>query len=115
LGGGWVYYRLSQPYQGFSQPVFVEFSHGTSTRAMADTLAQKGVVENKWLFLAARALRRGKNLQAGEYKFDKPASPLDVFGRIARGDIYYVELLVPEGFNMFDIADALGKVSTIRP
>jgi UPF0755 protein len=115
LGGAWIYYRLSQPYQGFSEPVFVEFAHGTSTRAMADVLARKGVVEDKWLFLAARALRRGKNLQAGEYKFDKPASPLDIFGRIARGDIYYMELLVPEGFNMFDIADAVGKLGTMRP
>jgi UPF0755 protein len=114
VGGAFIYYRLSQPYQGFSQPVFVEFARGTSTRAIADTLAQKGVIENRWLFLAARALRR-RNLQAGEYKFDKPASPLDVFGRIARGDIYYMELLVPEGFNMFDIADAVGKLGTIRP
>ena len=115
LGGAWVYYRLNMPYQGFSEPVFVEFARGTSTRAMADVLAEKGVVEDKWLFLAARAINRGKNLQAGEYRFDRPASPFDVFGKIARGDIYYMELLVPEGFNMFDIAEAVGKLGTIRP
>jgi UPF0755 protein len=77
---------------------------------MADLLAQKGVIKDRWVFLAARGLRRGVNLQAGEYKFEKPASPLDVLGRIARGDIYYVEFLTPEGFNMFDIAEAVAKV-----
>ena len=107
VAGGYVYYRLSQPYQGFSEPVFVEFPHGTSTGQMATILADKGVVQDRWLFLAARVVRRGSQLQAGEYRFEKPASALDVLGRIARGDIYYMELLIPEGFNMFDIAGAV--------
>jgi len=115
IGAGWAFMQLNRQYEGFSQPVFLEFERGTSTRAMARQLADKGVVESPWLFLAARTLRRGVNLQAGEYKFDKPASPLEVFGRIARGDIYYMELLIPEGFNMFDIAEAVGKLGTVSP
>jgi cell division protein YceG involved in septum cleavage len=57
LGGVWLFYRLDQPYRGFSAPVFVEFAHGTSTRDMAATLKKKGVIADDWLFLAARALR----------------------------------------------------------
>jgi UPF0755 protein len=82
---------------------------------MATVLADKGVIESRWLFLAARGLRRGATLQAGEYKFEKPASPLEILGRLARGDIYYMELLVPEGMNMFDIAEAVGKLGTMQP
>jgi UPF0755 protein len=111
--GGYLFYRLTQPYQGFSEPVFIEFPHGTGTEAMADALTSKGVVKDRWLFIVARAVRRGQ-LQAGEYKFDKPASPLDVYARIARGDIFYLELLVPEGFNMFDIAAAVEKLGFVR-
>jgi UPF0755 protein len=106
----WISSQLNQTYKGFSEPVFVEFAHGTSTQQMATELAQKGVIRDQWLFLAARALRRGVNLQAGEYRFEKAASPLDVIGRIAHGDIYYVEFMVPEGFNMFDVAEAVSKV-----
>ncbi len=115
VGGAWVIHLLNQPYKGSSDPVFVEFAHGTSTRSIATILAEKGVIQDRWLLLAARGLRRGTNLQAGEYKFDKPASPLTILGRLARGDIYYMELLVPEGFNMYDIADAVGKLGTMRP
>jgi len=115
IGGAWVLHRLNQPYKGFSDPVFVEFARGTSTRSIATVLADKGVIKERWLFLAARGLRRGTNLQAGEYRFDKPASPFEIMGRLARGDIYYMELLVPEGFNMYDIADAVGKLGTMRP
>jgi UPF0755 protein len=114
LGGGYVYYLLAQPYKGFSQPVFLEFARGTSAGAMADQLASKGVISRPWVFLAARALRR-RSLQAGEYKFDHPASALEVYGRIARGDIFYRELLVPEGYNLFDIAGAVEKLETIKP
>jgi UPF0755 protein len=110
-GGAYLAYRLTQPYKGFSDPVFLEFPRGTSTEAMASELASKGVIRDRWLFLAARAFRR-TNLQAGEYKFDKPASALDIYGRISRGDIFYMELLIPEGYNMFDIAGAIGKLGT---
>src|SRR5437773_2465189 len=103
-GGGYVLYRLNLPYRGFSEPVFLEFPRGASTREMSVALERKGVVPSRWLFLAARVLRRGAKLQAGEYRFDKPASPLAVYGRISRGDIYFMELLVPEGFNLFEIA-----------
>jgi UPF0755 protein len=115
IAGGWVFSRLNQSYAGFPSPVFVEFARGTSTRAMATELAKKGVIQDRWLFLAARAIRQGTTLQAGEYRFDKPESPLEVFGRISRGDIYYMELLIPEGFNMFDVAEAVGKLGTMKP
>ena len=115
IAAGYGAHELNHPYKGFSEPVFIDFAHGTSTRQMASTLAQRGVIENPWVFLAARTLRRGVPLQAGEYRFEKPSSPLDIFGRIARGDIFYEELLVPEGFNMFEIADAVGKLGMLSP
>ncbi len=95
---------LSSPYAGFSRETFVDFPKGTSTRYMAQMLENAGVVRHSWAFLLARALRRNATLQAGEYRFTKPESVLDVFDRIARGDIFYYELMVPEGKNMFDIA-----------
>lgn len=112
---GWTFYQLNQPYSGFSEPVFVEFPKGTGTRQIATVLANKGVIRDRWLFLAARVFERGRNLQAGEYQFTRPASALEVFGRIARGDIFYLELLIPEGYNLFDIAAAVGKLGTIQP
>src|SRR6185436_8781974 len=57
-------------------------------------------------FLLTRALRPSAKLQAGRYRFTAPASPLTVYGRIARGDVAYQELSIPEGQNMFDIASA---------
>jgi UPF0755 protein len=104
---GYAIVRLNQPYQGFSGTVFLDFPRGTSTSAVAQRLAQAGVVSSRWDFWLARFVERNRKPQAGEYRFEKPATPLEVFDRLARGDIFYYELKVPEGKNMFDIADAV--------
>ena len=104
--GGLAFYRLQQPYQGFRGETFVEFPRGTGTSGIADALVQAGVVRSRWDFLLARVASRTRVLQAGEYRFNRAASPLDVVGRIARGDVFYYELVIPEGRNLFDIATA---------
>jgi UPF0755 protein len=114
LGGGYALYRAVWPYQGFSGAVFVEVPRGTSSGGVADLLAKQGVVRSRWDFLlarsAARFTARGSVLQAGEYKFDRPASPMEIVDRMARGDVFYYTLAVPEGQNMFDIAADLEKL-----
>lgn len=102
--------QLNTPYSGFSRETFVDIPKGTGTRQMAELLQNAGVIRNSWAFLFARAIRRGRTLEAGEYRFAQPASTLDVFDRIARGDIFYYELVIPEGKNMFDIAAAAERL-----
>ena len=104
--GGFAFYRLQQPYQGFRGETFVEFPRGTGTSGIADALVQAGVVRSRWDFLLARVASRTRILQAGEYRFNRAASPLEVVSRIARGDIFYYELVIPEGRNLFDIGAA---------
>ena len=96
-------FELTTPFAAFQQATFVDFPKGTSTREMAAMLRNSGIIRHAWTFEAMRLLRPHARLQAGEYRFTKPASVLEVFDRIARGDIFYYELVVPEGNNMFDI------------
>lgn len=110
VGGGCAAWRLAQPYQGFSGETFIEIPRGTSSGGIADMLAAAGVVRSRWDFLIARMMNRGRVLQAGEYRFHKPATAAEVYGRIARGDIFYLELVVPEGRNLFDIATAAEQI-----
>ncbi len=104
LAVGFVAIRETMPYRGFRGDTFVDIPRGTSRSGIADMLARAGVVRTRWDFLGARLFGRGRLLQAGEYRFNRAASPLEVYDRIAAGDIFYYELVVPEGRNMFDIA-----------
>jgi UPF0755 protein len=114
LVGGFLAYRALAPYQGFSGETFVEIPRGTSTQGVAQKLAEAGVVRTPYDFLLARTTERRRVLQAGEYRFDHAASPVEVFDRIARGDVYAIEFVVPEGKNMFDIA-ALAEQAKLFP
>lgn len=114
LAAGFLAYRLESPYQDFTGTTYIELPHGTSTDGIAQALATAGVVRSRWDFLVARLINRKSVLQAGEYAFKQPASPLDVYGRIARGDIFYYDLMVPEGKNMFDIGAAVEALGVFK-
>jgi UPF0755 protein len=114
LGAGGLYYSLGLPYSSYRNEAFVTIPPHTGTREIAKLLHSAGVVRSEWQFLAARALDRRSILQAGEYRFDRPLSTWDVFNKIARGDVFFYELRVPEGSNMFDIAAAVEKLGFIK-
>lgn len=103
LAAAWI----NVPYAGFEKPVYVDIPKGTSPQQIGKLLQNAGAVWNRWQFLDVRILRPKARLKAGEYLFKQPASPWEVFDRIARGDVFYYTLPVPEGNNMFDIAATL--------
>lgn len=112
--GGLAFYRVTRRYQGFTGAVYVELPRGTSTNGIATELAKAGVIGSRWDFWLARLANRGRALQAGEYAFNHPASPMEVVSRIAHGDIFYLVLLVPEGKNMFDIGAAAEQLGVFK-
>src|SRR4029077_545348 len=110
VSAGWVGASLYLPYQKFpSQGVFVDIPHGASRRAVARLLANQGVVRSRWVFEALSRQRSRSTLQAGEYFFDHPVTSREVFDTIADGGVYVRELVIPEGFSMFDIADLVQR------
>jgi UPF0755 protein len=107
IAAAWMILTLYSPYAGFPSRTIVEIPRGTSTRQLATRLAEHGVIRWQWQFLLLRGLHPSANLQAGEYEFHEPSPPARIFERIARGDVHYYELSVPEGSNMFEIARAI--------
>lgn len=103
LGGGWFAWSLLSPIQLPAQ-TFVMLHPGYSTRRIARELKSAGVIRSEEAFLVWHYFHRGRSLKAGEYLFEKPASAKDIHQRLARGDVYFHTVVVPEGFTMFDIA-----------
>jgi len=93
------------PYQGFQGEQFVTIEPGSSVRAMGVALANAGVVRDARSFqIAARLKGAEKRLQAGEYRFDRPATAFDVVERIARGDVFARPITFPEGRTAAEMA-----------
>ena len=88
------------------QAIYVDIAPGTGTQAIAAQLQRAGVLRSRFAFLLLRAVKGGK-LMAGEYRFNHPAPATEVYARILRGDVYTIPLTIPEGYNIFDIAQAV--------
>ncbi len=101
----WLTWALYVPYAGFSADgIVVEIPMGTSRRGIARLLKQNGVLRSALAFELLARWRSDVQLQAGEYRFDVPASARAVFRKIAEGRVFVHSLVIPEGLNMFDIA-----------
>ena len=86
---------------------FVLLRPGWTTRHIARELQQQGVIRSSTAFLMLDYLKGLKSIKAGEYKFEEPANAVTVWGRLTRGDVYARTVVIPEGFNMFDVASAV--------
>ena len=103
---GWVAWLTYAP--ATPQPdTFLLLRPGYSTRRIAAELRKAGVIRSEPAFLLWHAWHPKPSLKAGEYLFDHEATLPQIYGRIARGDIYFHEVTIPEGYTMFDIAKAM--------
>jgi UPF0755 protein len=104
--GGWFYWALFVPVTPSSQQ-FVLLHSGYSTRKIAHELKSAGVIRSARAFVLWHSFHRRRSLKAGEYLFEKTATASEVHERLARGDVYVHTVVVPEGYNMFEIAQAI--------
>lgn len=105
--GAWLAWALLLPVTP-TPPKAVMLRPGWSSRHIAQELQDAGVVRSGRAFLLYHYFT-GRTLKAGEYRFDRPANTLEVHARIHRGDVLLHTVVVPEGFNLFDIAAAVER------
>jgi UPF0755 protein len=106
--GVWTYLRVGETYRGYqSAEQFVEIPAGASSRTIGDRLVQAGIVRDALAFrIGLYVSGKGRQLQAGEYRFDRAMTPLEVIDKLARGDVYVVNITFPEGLTMAE----MGKI-----
>jgi UPF0755 protein len=104
--GGWMAWNISVPVTPPANTSLLLHT-GYSTRRIAAELKKAGVIRNQRVFWLWHLLHPKPTLKAGEYLFERAATLPEVYGRIARGDIYFHVVTIPEGYTMFDIAKAM--------
>jgi UPF0755 protein len=101
-GAAWLVF---EPF-GPTTETFVEIAPGSSFMRVGRQLEAAGIVRSRYGFDVVRWWKHG-TLKAGEYRFDHPAAAIDVYARIARGDVFTKAVTIPEGANIFEIAARL--------
>ena len=103
--GGWLVWALWMPVTPPGNK-FVLLRPGWSSRHIAAELQSQGVIRSGRAFLLMHYITV-RSLKAGEYKFDQPATGREVLDRLVKGDIYVHTVVIPEGFNLYDVANAI--------
>src|SRR5438309_6775943 len=104
--GAWLAWATWMPVSPPTQKS-VLLRPGYSTQRIATELMSSVVILIAYAFVLWHYLHHKGSLKAGEYQFDKAANVIDIHKRLVRGDIYVHTLVIPEGYTIFDIAQAV--------
>ncbi|MDH4261866.1 MAG: endolytic transglycosylase MltG [Spirochaetia bacterium] len=102
----YVFYSSS----GSSQEVSIEIPSGAGFNTVAKVLKEKGAIGDSRLF-KLYALSRGdlNNIKPGEYLFKEGTSKKAILDAITKGDVLLYKITIPEGTNIYQIADILSQ------
>lgn len=105
-----VYVRVPMTHE----EVVLEISEGESLQHIARALEQRHVIKYFPLFVAYGRLKQiDRTLKAGEYVFPSGLTPLQVMGKLARGEFRTFEITLLEGWTMRQMAEYLAAQSFI--
>ncbi len=104
--GGWIAYGLYAPFRGYRGKQILVISPGARAETVSAQLVQHGVLAYRLPFLVRYWLgkQHQETLKWGEYLFDRPLSASQVYEKLARGEVYLHTVVIPEGFDRFDMA-----------
>jgi UPF0755 protein len=106
FAGMFFYVQMTDRYKGYGAPeLFVQVPPRAGTGEITRALVQGGIVKDRWTFRAALLWTgRSRSLKAGEYRFDRPMTAIEVVDKLARGDVYVRKLTFPEGLTVIEMA-----------
>src|SRR5687768_11702906 len=106
VAGSMLWGRLHEPYKGYDgAEQFVQIPPGSGAAEIRRRLVDARVVRDEFTLRAAlRWTGSGRDLKAGEYRFDQPMSAVDVVDKLSRGEVYGHRITFPEGLTIAEMA-----------
>ena len=79
---------------------------GATMKDVADILQERNLILHKSLFsFAARLQGADTQIKSGEYQFYNQSLPLDILGKLIRGEQVKYSVTIPEGYTIVEIAE----------
>ncbi|TXF87637.1 endolytic transglycosylase MltG [Neolewinella aurantiaca] len=111
----WLYAAMRTPVEHTSTD-YITIEQGVGSNRILQILEEHDVIQAP---LAAKLYLRffdnGNKLQAGDYLFASPISPLEVIARLKDGKKRTKTLTIPEGWTRFEIAKRLQAQFPVEP
>lgn len=82
-------------------------SYGDTMRRIAFNLRNKELIRNSDFFVSLSYVLNRRFVRAGTYKIFPGMNSFEILRKLTRGDILSRKITIPEGFNLYQIADRL--------
>lgn len=106
----WMAWFSLRPLQLPSVPYEFTIPPGASLHKLASQLEEAGVLQDELRFrLLGRVMGHAGKLQAGTYSLDRPVTPLELLGKIVRGEVIRGVVLFIEGWNIREVRRELAR------
>jgi UPF0755 protein len=104
--GNRVWRDIHEPFKGYQgAEQFVDIPSGSSSGEIRRRLIESGVVSNEFALRAALWWSgRSRSLKAGEYRFDRAMTAVEVVDKLTKGDVYTRRITFPEGLTIREMA-----------
>ncbi len=111
----WIYKDLRTPVHHTKTGQYIEIPRGSAPATVVRKLVNEGIIKHEWPAIVYLKLTgNGSRFRAGEYDFPSPVSPISVFAKLQQGEQRLIRLTVVEGWNRWDIANAMAKIPELK-
>ncbi len=112
----WFYVSLTAPVEHAVADRYIKIERGMTQGQILAKLSDEGVIASPFpVQVYLRIFVDSSKLQAGEYRFSSPITPIQVIRQLEKGNVELKRLTIPEGFTRFDIANRIAEISPGDP
>ncbi len=106
----WLYSSVNAAVAHDKSNKFIEIPKGSTPNQIISKLTSEGIIKSETATqIYLRTFGNAEKMQAGEYQFASPISPLQVLKELEKGEERTTKLTIPEGFTRFDIAKRIAE------
>ncbi len=105
---------MSQPASIKAKPIVISIVPGSTFSDVAHLLQQKGLIRSALAFRILATINHDLDkIKAGEYELSPSMTPKDILNTLVRGKIFEHVIIIPEGYNIFQIARLLDRAGLV--
>ncbi len=106
----WLYSSLNSPNDHNKADKYITIEKGSSPNQIIGKLTSEGIIKSQTATqIYLRTFGDANKLQAGEYRFRSPITPLEVLEELESGRERTIKVTIPEGWTRFEIAKRIAN------
>ena len=100
-----TWYFNSPP--GFMSDEIIRIDRGTTLREAAENLKARNLITSETFFLVLAKASGNTTIKTGKYRIYRGMSALEILRSLTRGHVMVKKVTIPEGYNLFQVAERL--------